>query len=713
MYVTIKNKMIGFCVLIIVVLLALIIATLGVNERRNALSQFHSNMTSQMSIVDDSIGIFFSNTSNIVDIACSDATVQNADTTLTDYTALTQKIKMATLERSQTEQPIFAFLSEISKSEEQFLSIYLGTQWGGYVSSSMNDRGPYDPRSRGWWKQAVAKGPDHTILTDAYKAASSDDIVVTVAKETRFSNGGQGVVAVDLTLKMLTDLIGTIHIGQTGYIALIQGDGTILAEPRHGSWNFKKLNEADSNLSVLAGMAQGNTSVKIDNKTVLCQVHTTRSSVGDSPLNWKLVGFMDSNEVFAGFNTILKTITIIGGVLGVIFVFIANIFATRITRPLIDLGKKFDKLRENDFTTKMQEDGNDEFSKLAANFNRMCATLCTTFAKIRATSNQMEDTGVELSKEMQQIASRAAEISNNIESIKDQSNQSSDAVLTTQKATNKIDDAAHSLSTAMQSQDESVATSRASITKITDGVERIADLFEESRKGTQNVLDHTHTGEGEMRKMVQTITLLADKSAGLLETSTVIQNIAEQTNLLAMNAAIEASHAGEAGKGFSVVAGEIRKLAEVSATQGRKVANSIEESLGIIKEITEVGKSTEEKFADVCKLIEEKSHDEEKMSAVMDEQKQAGSETLEAMTVIEDATRNARDNGQNVIEASSLVYNKMQTLGEIQAEISNNIEKITSDIGAVNTSMGRTSDMAQENRTNIDELSQEIQQFKV
>lgn len=111
-------------------------------------------------------------------------------------------------------------------------------------------------------------------------------------------------------------------------------------------------------------------------------------------------------------------------------------------------------------------------------------------------------------------------------------------------------------------------------------------------------------GHAALEKSIAAIGAIQGSSMRMGEIVRVIGEIANQTNLLAFNAAIEAARAGQHGVGFSVVAGEVRKLAERSSTAAREIGKLIDEAVMQVGQGAEVSKQAAHSFEGVLSAVE-------------------------------------------------------------------------------------------------------------
>jgi methyl-accepting chemotaxis protein-1 (serine sensor receptor) len=135
------------------------------------------------------------------------------------------------------------------------------------------------------------------------------------------------------------------------------------------------------------------------------------------------------------------------------------------------------------------------------------------------------------------------------------------------------------LSARTEQQAASLQQTAASMQELGSTVRRNADTARQASQLAANASATAHTGGNVVTEVVQTMRDIDESSHKIASIISVIDGIAFQTNILALNAAVEAARAGEQGRGFAVVAGEVRNLAQRSASAAKEIKGLIEDSV--------------------------------------------------------------------------------------------------------------------------------------
>lgn len=321
--------------------------------------------------------------------------------------------------------------------------------------------------------------------------------------------------------------------------------------------------------------------------------------------------------------------------------------------------------------------------------------------------------GTVLEGTMNTTSAGAGHIAENINNLKQRLTNQAESVTQTDGTVKTILETLNTLDSYIAIQSNRLMQSSSLIETMITNVRDVTGLLEESNTVIQDAHQLSIQGKAGAKNANEAAMEIAKKSGDLLEAGEVIQNVASQTNLLAMNAAIEAAHAGESGKGFAVVADEIRKLAEESSMQGKKIAAVIKESLQIIQKLTDTESTTERAFEQVYTLVSKISEQEARILEAM-QQQEAGSEKITAaITDVNGITYDIKSKSEEMANNGRHTAEEMKNLNTLTAALTEKMNEMTGDVLNINKAIQTVHEVTQKNAQAIQEVVQEVDSFQL
>ena len=357
-----------------------------------------------------------------------------------------------------------------------------------------------------------------------------------------------------------------------------------------------------------------------------------------------------------------------------------------------------------DLTVHLATHGNDEIAEIASSFNQFVSTLHGMIEKVNSSADKLHARGKQLVASFGDVSSDVSDISRDIENLNFAADEQSASVTETSSTITQIAQNIESLTGQIERQSSAVTESSASVQQMVSNIGAISENITKASGSFDELKADAADGKGSITAVQDLVNKLATQSDSLLEANSVIDNIASQTNLLAMNAAIEAAHAGEAGKGFSVVAEEIRKLAEDSSSQSRTIAAGLKATIDSIRNIAAATTTADGAFDAVATKIGSLTELVSAIDLAMQEQNAGSQQVLEALRDIENVTIQVRDGAVEMNAGTATILKEITRLSGVSQQVQDRAGSIAKAVDAINGSVAAVVESSGANKEAVDVL---------
>ncbi len=496
-----------------------------------------------------------------------------------------------------------------------------------FTEAGLNRTLSKDAPGDGWFYGFLSGTKPYGLDID--KDAGSSAYMMFINARFDAGNGKVGIAGLGLAVDQLASAIRGYKVGQTGSVALVRANGTLLVHTDPALVDGKHL------LKDLPGFTpELSTALLAKEKftTTSYDAPVGRELVASSyvpELDMYVVAQVPEQEVLGDVRRTALLASVVAGLIGgavglLVILLVSKAIAAPVGRAARMLGEIADG--DGDLSRRMPVETGDEIGQLADAFNRFVGSLERMVGEVRQAADSISVASSEVASGNQDLSNRTEQTASAL-----QQTASSLASLTTSVQTN------------------------------TEATQSAGQLAQSARSVAER-------GGAAVDQVVVTMESINGSSRKIADIIAVIDGIAFQTNILALNAAVEAARAGEQGRGFAVVASEVRSLAGRSAEAAKEIRSLITTSVEQVEsgsqQVQRAGQTMHELLGSVSKvtrIIEE-------ISVASSEQGRGIADINASISGLDTATQqNSALVEQSAAAAASLREQADRLLGEVSA----------------------------------------------